>query len=171
VDTAESFSAYYIAKRALNERSYMFGGTSYLDDEFDGLTEQNSAWVGYGYNFIDTEKIGFEAGVGLGYGDTSELITLADGERVKGEDLGGATVVLLSEYRNKHSINTEFVDEFRAEVGADNTFIHNDIFVKIAMNDKFAFKVGILLRHNTDPASGADKTDTVTSFNLLYDFN
>lgn len=170
VDTAESLSAAYIAKRALSERRYIFAGLNYLDDDFDGFTEQSSVSIGYGYHVFDTEKVGFELAAGLGYRDTNQLIILTDGSEVEGQDLSGATLVLLSKYRNKLTANTEFVDDFRAEIGSDNTFFQNDAALIVSMNERFSLKAGILTRHNTDPAPGADETDTVTSFNLLYNF-
>ena len=40
-----------------------------------------------------------------------------------------------------------------------------------AMNDRFSLKAGLLVRYNSDPALGADNTDTITSFNLVYNFS
>lgn len=169
-DTAESIAADYIAKRDLTERSYLFAGLGYLDDDFDGFTEQTSASVGYGYHVINTEAVGLELGVGVGYRDTSQLLTLDDGSEVEGDDLSGATGVLLMNYRNKLTANTEFVDAFRAEIGSDNTFVENEAALIVAMNEKFALKAGLLIRHNTDPAEGFDETDSITSINLVYNF-
>ncbi|MBX2849511.1 MAG: DUF481 domain-containing protein [Acidiferrobacterales bacterium] len=169
-DTAQSIAADYLAKRDLSERSYLFGGLGYIDDEFDGFTEQLSASVGYGYRVIDTEAVGLEFGVGVGYRDTSELIQLDDGSELEGKDLSGPTGVLLMNYRNKFTATTEFVDSFRAEIGSDNTFVENEAALIVAMNEKFALKAGLLIRHNTDPAEGFDETDTITSINLVYNF-
>ena len=186
-DTAESISADYIAKRDLTDRSYLFAGLSYLDDSFDGFTEQASAMAGYGYRFIDTEAVGFEVGVGVGYRDTSELIVFdaegaqlegddeniaefIDGTEIEGEDLSNATGVLLMNYRNKFTDNAEFVDSFKAEIGSNNTFVENEAALIVSMNESFALKAGLLIRHNTDPAEGAEETDTITSINLVYNF-
>jgi len=38
------------------------------------------------------------------------------------------------------------------------------------MNEVFSLKAGVIIRHNTDPALGADDTDTITSLNLVYNF-
>lgn len=171
VDSAESIGASYLLKRSLTDRSYLFGGLSYLDDEFDGFTEQASISAGYGYKVIDTEPVGWDVGIGVGYRDTSEFIRPEDGSPgFEGEDLSGPTLVLLSDYRNQLTPTTQFVDKFVAEIGADNTFIENDAAVIVAMNEKFALKAGLLVRHNTDPAMGADDTDTITSINLVYNF-
>ena len=170
VDSAESFSAAYTLKYALSERSYVFAGLSYLDDEFDGFTEQSSVNIGYGYKVVDKEKVAWDLGAGLGYRDTNELIRLDNGVEFEGKDLSSATGVLRSDYRHQLTPNTEFLDKFVAEIGSDNTFIENDAALVVAMNERFSLKAGLLIRHNTDPAPGAEETDTITSINLVYNF-
>lgn len=171
VDAAESFNADYTIKRILSDRRLVFASLSFLDDEFDGFTEQLSASVGYGYKVFDTEPSAWEVGVGVGFRDTSELIRLDDGTEIDGMDLSGATLVLRSDYRTKLTPNTEFVDKFVAELSADNSFLENDAAIIVSMNEQFALKAGLLIRHNTDPAPGADETDTISSVNLVYNFN
>jgi len=63
-DTADSLAADYILKRVLSERSNVFFTLGYLDDDFDGFTEQYSASVGYGYKVIDRENTRWETGAG-----------------------------------------------------------------------------------------------------------
>lgn len=170
VDSAESLNAVYTLKYLLTDRSYLFGALSYLDDDFDGFTEQSSIAFGYGYKVIDSAPVGWDLSAGAGYRDTSELLRLDDGSELEGDDLSGATLVLKSDYRNQLTPNTQFIDKFVAEIGADNTYVENDAAIVVAMNDKFALKAGILFRHNTDPAPGSDETDTITSINLVYNF-
>jgi len=169
-DTAQNIAANYTAKRALTERSNIFFNLGYLDDDFDGFTEQTSVGVGYGYKIIDTEPVGWETGIGIGYRDTSQLTILADGTEIEGEDVSGATLILRSDYRNQITANTQFLDVFTAEIGADNSFIQNEAAIVVAMNEAFSLKAGLIIRHNTDPAPGADDTDTITSLNLVYNF-
>lgn len=170
VDSADSLNANYTAEYSLSERSYAFGSLSYLDDDFDGFTEQSSVSFGYGYKVILSDKVAWDLGAGVGYRDTSELIKLADGSEQEGKDLSGATFVIKSDYVNQLTSNTQFIDTFVAEIGSDNTFIENDASLVVAMNEKFSLKAGILMRHNTDPAPGADDTDTISSINLVYNF-
>lgn len=169
-DSADSINAFYTLKYTLTDRSFVFGSLSYLDDDFDGFTEQASIAAGYGYSVIKSEPTKWDVGVGVGYRDTSELIKLDDGTEIEGMDLSGETLVLLSDFDTKLTDNTQLVDKFRAEIGSDNTFVENDLALIVSMNEKFALKAGILVRHNTDPAPGADETDTITSFNLVYNF-
>ncbi len=170
-DTADSLAADYILKRVLSERSNVFFTLGYLDDDFDGFTEQYSASVGYGYKVIDRENTRWETGAGIGYRDTSTELFLADGSRIEGEDVSGATFVLRSDFAHKLTSNTEFVDSFKAEIGSDNSFIENDAALYVAMNDRFSLKAGILVRYNSDPAPDVDETDTITSVSLVYKFN
>ena len=171
IDTADSLAADYTLKRVLSERSNLFLTFGYLDDEFDGFTEQLSTSFGYGYKVIDTEPLKWETGIGIGYRDTTTELRLLNGDRIEGDDVSGATLVLRSDYSNQLTDNTEFVDKFKAEIGSDNSFVENDAALYVAMNDKFSLKAGILIRHNTDPAPGVDETDTITSMSLVYKFN
>ena len=166
-DTAENFNAGYTLKRNINERSNIFLNFGYLDDDFDGFTEQLSASVGYGYKVINNEKTKWETGAGVGYRDTS-LFDVATG--IEGEDVSSATFVLRSDFETQLTETTRFVDNFKAEIGSDNTYIENDAALYVAINEKFSLKAGYLLRHNTDPAPGADETDTITSLSLVYGF-
>lgn len=170
IDSADSLSADYTLKRDLSERSNIFLNLSYLDDDFDGFTEQVGASLGYGYKVIESEPVAWEVGAGIGYRDTSELFLLDDGGELEGEDLSGATFVLRSDYRNQLTPNTQFIDTFKADIGSDNTYVENEAAILVSMNEKFALKAGIVIRHNTDPAEGFDETDTISSVSLVYNF-
>ena len=170
IDTAQNIAAAYLAKRALNERASVFFNAGFLDDDFDGFTEQTSVGVGYSYKVIDTEPVGWEPGIGIGFRDTSQLLILDDGSEIEGEDVSGATLILRSDYRNQFTPTAQFLDVFSAEIGADNTFIQNEAAIVVSISEAFSLKAGLIIRHNTDPAPGADDTDTITSFNLVYNF-
>lgn len=170
VSSANSLNLDFTSKRTLSDRSHLFGNISYLDDKFDGFTAQKSVSLGYGYKVIDADPTVWEVGAGIGYRDTNQLNKLGDGTEVVGKDVSGATFVLRSDYKTKLTDNTEFVDNFKAEFSSDNTFIENDAAIVVAMNEKFALKAGILIRHNSDPASGFDDTDTISTVNLVYNF-
>ena len=145
VDSANNVKAEYTLKRDLTERSNLFASLSYLDDDFDGFTEQSSASFGYGYKVIDTESKAWEVAAGVGYRDTKELQRRADGRDVIGKELSNTTVVLRSDYRQQLTTNTEFVDAFRAEVGSENTFVENDLALVVSMNERFALKAGFIV--------------------------
>ena len=168
--SASSMAADYTAKYSITERRYLFSSISYLDDDFDGFTEQSSASLGYGYHVIKSKPTAWEVGIGIGYRDTSKLIKLSDRSEVEGEDISSGTLVLRSDYRHQLTTNTKFSDSFVAEIGSDNSFIENEAALIVSMNEKFALKAGLLIRHNSDPAPGADETDSISSVNIVYSF-
>ncbi len=170
IDSADSIFADYTIKRDLSDRRFVFGGLNYLDDDFDGFTEQTSISAGYGYRVILDDPNLWEVALGVGYRDTAQAIRLDDGTEIEGEDVSGPTVVLTSKFVRQITANTQFRDDFRSDIGADNTFIENDAALVVAMNDAFSLKAGLLVRYNSDPAPGADDTDTITSLNLVYNF-
>lgn len=170
IETAESFAADVTSKRDLSKRRFIFANLSYLDDSFDGFTEQASGSVGIGYRVIESDLKRWELAIGAGYRDTSEAIRREDGSETEGKDLSGATLVFRSDFAWKVTSNTQFLDSFKADVGSENSYFENDAGLVVSMNDAFALKVGLLVRHNTDPAPGADETDTISSLNLIYNF-
>ena len=169
-DTADNYNLGYTLKRNLTERSNIFFNLGYLDDDFDGFTEQLSASVGYGYKVIANDRTTWETGVGVGYRDTSELTILDDGTEIEGDDLSSATFVLRSDFTHQLTETTKFVNLSKAEFGSDNTYAENDAALYVTMSDRFSLKAGFIVRHNTDPAEGSDNTDTITSLSLVYGF-
>lgn len=172
VDTADSKKLDYLLKRDINAKSYLFAGFNYLDDAFDGLTDQTAVSVGYGYRVIDSDRVKFELGIGVGYRDTADAILDADGIETNGEglDKSGETLVGLLKYSNKLSANTEFYDNLRIEPGSENTFIDNEMGLLVNMSSAYALKASISTRRNSDPAPGSKATDTTSSLSLVYNF-
>ena len=66
--------------------------------------------------------------------------------------------------------STSLTERFLVEAGSDNTFIQNDLGLTVDMNSHFALKFGFQVRNNSDVPPGIDKTDTLTSANLVYNF-
>ena len=65
---------------------------------------------------------------------------------------------------------TKLFDKLTVEAGSSNTFAANDIGLQVTMSDKFAVSLGLGLRYNTKPPASLKKSDTLTSFNLVYAF-
>jgi len=168
--TAETISADYLAKRHLTDRSYLFGSVGYLDDDFDGFTEQSSIGFGYGYFAIKSDRTNLELGAGIGYRDTEELFLNDDGTETVGEDLSSETLIGLISFDSLVTDNTTIFNNFRIEVGTENTFIENELGLIVSMSDAFSLKASLLARQNSDPAPTADETDTISTLSLIYDF-
>jgi putative salt-induced outer membrane protein len=73
------------------------------------------------------------------------------------------------DYDHKFTATTSLLDKFVVEAGADNTFAQNDLALQVKMTDVLALAVGYSVRYNTDPQVGFEKTDTLTTINLVYE--
>lgn len=56
-------------------------------------------------------------------------------------------------------------------VGAENTLVQNDTGISVAMNESFALKAAVQVRHNTDVTGSTDRTDTLTTLNLVHNID
>jgi putative salt-induced outer membrane protein len=73
------------------------------------------------------------------------------------------------DFDHEFTATTSLLDKLVVEAGADNTFVQNDIALQVKMTDVLALAVGYSVRHNTDPPVGFEKTDTLTTINLVYE--
>jgi putative salt-induced outer membrane protein len=146
----------------LSDVSYITGVGRFDQDEFSSFEFQTSLAIGYGRKLIDTERQAFsvEIGPGVRYSeirDTGETET----------DLiarGGA------DYRLQISETADLTNRSLVESGSSNTFFENETAFSVAINDTLALKTGFLVRHNTDVEPGSEKTDYLTTVNLVYSF-
>jgi len=76
----------------------------------------------------------------------------------------------LADYGWVISESTELSNRLLVESGADNTFAENTLGLTVAINSRMALKAGVSVRHNTDVDPGREKTDTLTTVNLVYNF-
>ena len=118
--------------------------------------------IGFGHQLIDSEatKLAFEIGPGLRRAkDATTGETESDGI-VRGK----------LDYKHKLTANTDLVNLFLLESGQDNTFAQNDLGLVVSMNSSLALKAGVQVRYNSEVAPGREKTDTLTTLNLVYSF-
>ena len=146
----------------MNERAYWVGALRYENDDFAPFESQTTFSLGYGYTAIknDTTTLSLEAGPG--YRRAKSAAT--------GETETDTIVRAQVDFQHQLTENTQLGNLLLVESGSDNTFIQNDLGVKVAMNSKLALKAGVQLRNNSDVAPGTDKTDTLTTVNLVYTF-
>ena len=144
----------------VNEVSSWIAALRYENDDFAPFENQTTASLGYGHQFIASDATSLRGEIGPGYRRAKDAST--------GETVSDAIVRGLVDYKHKLTGNTDLVNTLLIESGDDNTFAQNDFGVAVAMNESFALKAGLQLRHNTDVGPGIEKTDTLTTVNLVY---
>lgn len=145
-----------------SERSYVFGALRYDRDQFSTFRYQGTLALGAGRHLIDTERhrLSVEAGPGF------RLSERRDTDETENE----AILRGLADYSWTLSENSELTNHLLVEAGSDNTFAENKLALTVAINTRIALKAGVSVRHNTDVDPGRDKTDILTTMNLVYNF-
>jgi putative salt-induced outer membrane protein len=149
--------------RKLDEKSYIFGAFRWDADKFGAYDPQMTLTAGYGRELMSSERHTLKGEIGGGYRDLEE--------RETGVTSSEAIVRFLLDDTWTITDNTEWVNRLLVESGSDNTFSQFNTGLNVAMNSKFAIKVGFEARNNTKvPPGDSEKTDTKTTVNLVYNF-
>ena len=172
VTTGQRWALYGQSDYNFTERDFWFGAARYEDDRFSGFEYQASLSTGLGRHFIDTERTKLTATAGIGY-KYLETRDVRDelGNLVEPGD-SDSSVIFRGTVDFEHQLTdtTKILDRFLVEAGSDNTYLQNDLALEVRMTDVLALSVGYQVRHNTDPPAGFEKTDTLTTVNLVYEF-
>ncbi len=169
--TAQRWEAFEESDYNFSERSFWFGAARYEDDKFSGFEYQATLSTGLGRRFIDSDATKFVGAAGVGYKffETRDVLD-EDGVLLLPGD-SHSEVVFRGTLDFEHAFNasTSVIDRLIVEAGADNTYVQNDLSLQVKMTDVLALAVGYSVRHNTDPPFGFEKTDTLTTINLVYE--
>ena len=169
--TAQRWEAFEESDYNFSPRTFWFGAARYEDDEFSGFEYQATVSTGIGRKFIDTDVTKFVGTAGVGYKFVETRDAFDDAGVLIEPGASDSEVVFRGtlDYDHKLTPTTSVLDKFLVEAGADNTFVQNDIALQVKMTDVLALAVGYSVRHNTDPQVGFEKTDTLTTINLVYE--
>lgn len=158
--TASRYEAGAKSGWKFSDRSYVFGSLRYENDDFSAYETQAALAVGYGWYAIrnDATSLLFEAGPGY-----KRVEPVGTGES-EGEVIGRGFV----DFKHRFNESTQFYNTLLAEAGSDNTFAQDDLGLQVAMSDTLALKAGFQVRHNSDVPPAVDKTDTLTTLNVVW---
>jgi len=146
----------------MNERAYWVGSLRHENDDFAAFDRQSTFSISYGYTAIDSETTKLSAELGPGFRRAKNSSTgLGENEGIVRAQI---------DYQRQLTENTSLGNRLLVESGSDNTFSQNDLGVKVAMNSKLALKAGLQVRNNSKSGPGVDKTDTLSTLNLVYTF-
>ena len=159
----ERYTAEAQADRKLNEKSYIFGVYRYDADKFGSYDPSQTATAGYGRELMKSEKHVLKGEVGIGYRSLKE--------RISGESESDLIFRFLLDDAWQVFETTAWTNRLLVETGSNNTFTQWNTGLTVSMTDAFAVKLGFELRNNSKvPPGDTEKTDTITSVNLVYNF-
>ena len=149
--------------RALNTKSWLFGSFRWDADKFGTYDPQMSFTAGYGRQLMKSENHELIGEIGAGYRKLEE--------RISGASSSEAIVRFLLDDAWQIWSTTLWTNRLLVESGSSNTFTQFNTGLAVSMTSKFAVKLGFEARNNSDiPPGDSEKTDTITSVNLVYNF-
>ena len=162
VENARRYELFGSSGYRLGERSYVLGSLRNERDRFSGDEYQWTAGIGYGYEAIksDETQLTFEVGPGYRWSKLQDL-------RVHNNE---AVFRGAMQFAHRFNDTTSFYDNLLVEAGQENTFLRNELGLEVKMSNALALKAGLEVRHNTEVPPGSEKTDTLTTVNLVYGF-
>jgi putative salt-induced outer membrane protein len=175
ITSAERWDVRLQSDYTINSQLFAFGALAYQDDRFSGFQYQGSGSGGIGYKFFDSDTTKLAAQLGVGYRALrpETLVKDANGavidripQQSQSEVVGTAGIDFMHQFNS----STKLSDKLIAESGASNTSIKNDLALEVKMSKKLALAAGYSVLHNTKPAAGVKRTDTITTLNVVYAF-
>jgi len=164
--TAERYQLFLQSNYKL-QQGYVFGRGEFTWDKFGSYTRISTISTGYGFDLIknDKNKLSLEVGPGYRYDLAKESTLEPDPEANRDIILRSAAkyTVKLQEYT---SLNADVT----AETGQDNNTLTLDMSYKNTFIQDWAFKIGMNIKYTEVVPDDSKKTDTITTFNLLYTF-
>ena len=159
VRSSEKYQAGARTRYNLSDVNYLFGQANWLTDRYNGYHARDTATVGYGRQLLNgpIHTLNLEAGPGVRHDEFQ-----AGGNETKAIAYASGT------YSYQISDTAKF-SEGVSVLANDDTTLNSETALSVAINEKFSLKLAYNVTYNTKPPSSApDKTDTVTSINLVY---
>lgn len=160
-NTAKRFNLGLNGQYDFSARSYAFGALRYDDDQFSGFNYQASLALGYGQYLINSDRHVLKAEAGPGV-------------RLSEPVGGGSETNLIArgvvDYQWKLSNNASLTNLFLIEAGQDNTFYENKLALTTGITQALRLKLGFSVRRNSDVPADREKTDYLSTANLIYQF-
>ena len=159
--TAQRWEAQEQSNYALDTDDFVFGGLRYENDRFSGFDHQSTLSAGLGHLFFRTDVNQLSAQLGTGYKSAQTR-----NPKLTESSIAGIASI---DYRHAFSSSTSLLDKATVEYAQDNTFLQNEVAVEVKMTSKLALAVAFQVRHNTSPPAAFNKTDTLTTVNVVYE--
>jgi putative salt-induced outer membrane protein len=175
ITSAERWDFRLQSDYTINSNLFAFGALAYQDDRFSGFQYQGSASGGIGTRFFnsDTTKLSAQVGVGYRLLRPETLVKDDNGAVIDRIPLQRQSEVVATagvDFMHQFNSSTRLTDKLIAESGSSNTSIKNDLALEVKMSKQLALAAGYSVLHNTKPAEGVKRTDTVTTLNVVYAF-
>lgn len=145
-------------------KTYGFGQIRYENDRFENIDLNSYYLAGLGHEYFKTDAklLTLEAGLGYQKEDYTPNSSDADFDQMIGK--------LALDYEMDLNDNVRFLQDANVFSGSTQTKLETNTGIKVKMTQALNLGVSFKYRHNTNPAAGKVKDDTLTMLTLGYDF-
>ena len=158
--TAERYDLSGKLGRKFGERQYAGAAARFEDDAFSSYDYQATLAFNYGAWLLRDDRRVLQLEGGPGVRQSRDSLT---GETERDGLLRGFV-----DYSHQLTESTRFFNTLLVEAGEENTFAQNDIGLAVSINKSLALKASLQARHNTEVPLGTERTDTLTSVNIVW---
>lgn len=161
--TTEQYAVNMRSALDFSKYNYVFGQLDFEKDLFGGIRERTSQTIGLGRRLITTEahKLDMELGVGA-----RQIRNQGADARRQSQAVAKAGL----KYDWKISDTSRFSQTLGIESGSDNTYLESVSELKLSVIGGIFTNIGYTVKHNTDVPVETERTDTITSISLSYEF-
>ncbi|MCG9697468.1 DUF481 domain-containing protein [Shewanella sp. Isolate11] len=146
---------------------YIFARGEFTSDRFGSYTRIATVSTGYGFDAVSTDRTKLSLEIGPGY--RYNLPQESDTEPFPDPD---REIILRTAAKFEQKIHeyTSFNADFTSELGQVTNTFTLDMGYKNTLFQDWAFKIGVNIKYTDVVPEGSKKTDTISTFNLLYTF-
>ena len=161
IDSANSIVFTEKSEYRFAEKTFAYGKIRHEEDDFSGFDHQSILSFGAGHVFTELGKHALEVSLGLGYRDFETDAGIEEQEAILDGEL---------KYAYKISETSKFNQNFFVEAGDSNTYSKSETSLKLVIVGNLGAKFSYEIKNNSDVPPDTDKTDTVTTVTLVYNF-
>jgi putative salt-induced outer membrane protein len=176
-DSIETKNRYFLAgeiDRQLGDKLFGFVRTSYEKDEFSGFDSRLFVGGGLGYLVLEGEPTSWsvQGGPGLKVDEVQPTVEMRNGvlTPVPGSTEQSVSVVGKSEFVHAFNDAVSLSNNTEILYASESTQIGNITALTATLTDAFSARFSFDVRHDTNPPSGFESTDTVTRASIVYAF-
>lgn len=171
--TQERYFAALQVDRQITERLSGFVRSSYEVDEFSGFESRIFAGVGAAYIPIENDKAKWtlEAGPGFRIDEVRAVVDPTTGAILEPSSTERSFSARgASNFRYKFNENVELANNSSATYAQETTQLMNRFSLTSALVGGLSARFSLEVRHDTNPPTGFEATDTTTRAALVYTF-
>ena len=171
VTSREQYLVAYEPRYQIDDNLFAYGLAQYERDTFQGFEHRYAVSGGIGYKLIDSDSATLAVKAGPAYRMTERI----DGTSVSrlaalfGADFDWRIADRITLTQDANAV-TETGGQALAIIDSNNTTLNLLTGIDFKVNDSLRSRLSYQIEYDSNPAPGAESTDTLTRFTLIYGF-